>query len=73
MIINLKSFPDTIEGKQPDIIWFDGGYYIGIVDRVDSVAMYKWDGFTDVWIERFTFDKVELPEKIAINIDPKGF
>ena len=73
MIINLKEFPTTIEGKEPDVIWFDGGYYVGIVDRGDSFAMYKWDGIADVWIERFTFDKVRLPEKIGINIDPEGF
>lgn len=73
MIINLKEFPAIIEGKDPDIIWFDGGNYFGLVDRGDSVAIYRWDGIAEAWIERFTYDKVVIPEKMAINIDPEGF
>lgn len=69
MLININSYPDLIEGKKPDLIWFDGGYYMAVVDRGDSVALYRWDGIADVWIERDTFDKVEYVQEEVDVLD----
>lgn len=73
MKIYLNEYPETIEGKEPCCIWFDGGRYFGLVDRGESYALYTWDGMADAWITRDTYDKAIIKEKIVINIDPDGF
>lgn len=53
-------FPEVIEGKDPDLIWRDGGMYVGVINRGDTIAMYTWDGIAESWITRNVFDRVDL-------------
>ena len=53
-------FPEIIEGKDPDLIWLDGGTYVGVINRGDTIVMYTWDGIAESWITRNVFDRVDL-------------
>jgi hypothetical protein len=63
MIINLKKFPKTIEDIDPILVYFDG-YYVAIIDRGTTLAVYKWDGISEVWNTRDVFDKVLLESSL---------